>query len=86
MSLRHLLILPLLALLLGGCAARLSAEKYSQIVIGMTHAQVLELLGTPDDCSAAFSVSRCVWSQGGSSINVIFVNDQVTLYNAQGLR
>ncbi len=84
--LRRLAILFGLCLLLPACAGRLSAENYARISLGMSHAEVLDILGTPDNCWAAIGFSSCSWTEGSSSVSVRFVADRVVLYHGDGLR
>lgn len=79
------LSLALLALLLTGCASRLNLENYSRIEVGMHHSEVLDLLGTPDNCWALTGFTSCSWSDGHRAINVRFVNDRVLLHSGDGL-
>lgn len=84
MFLRSMLILALLSLLLG--CNKLTMENYGQIKVGSRYAEVVELLGKPDNCSEALFVRNCVWGSEEKNISVSFLNDQAILMTSKNLR
>jgi Domain of Unknown Function with PDB structure (DUF3862) len=82
--LRSMLILALLILLLG--CNKLTMENYGQIKVGSRYAEVVELLGQPDNCSEALFVRNCVWGSEEKNISVSFLNDQAILMTSKNLR
>ncbi|UXY14745.1 hypothetical protein N8I74_15680 [Chitiniphilus purpureus] len=67
-------------LTLAACS-RLSPERYAQIETGMTRAEVIGLLGEPDQTDGAsllgISGESAIWQSGGTTVTIRFVNDKV---------
>lgn len=85
MLLIRLLPVTFLALLVAGCS-KVSLDNYSQIKVGMRHADVRELLGAPTRCSDVMTIRNCTWGDERRSVNVSFVGDQVVLFSSENLR
>lgn len=64
-----------------GCEGRITAGDFERIQTGMTRADVVRILGEPDE-TAAFGVGNlsgeaATWSAGDDFITVQFVNNKV---------
>lgn len=84
-TLKRLLILPVLLAMLLGCS-KLTRENYGKIRPGLTYAEVVTILGKPDDCSEALFVRNCVWGNDRKNITVKFVGDKVLLYSSKNIK
>jgi hypothetical protein len=86
MSLRlSSVLLPcLLAVVLTACS-RLSLENYDRLGVGMSYAEVIDILGKPDQCSDAMLVRTCRWGTDTRHASVNFVADKLVLHSAEGL-
>lgn len=84
MSIRLLLLLPLL-LLLGACS-KVTEANYAKLTAGMEKAEVQALLGAPSECSGALGMSSCTWGDEKTSISVQFAADKVLLFSGKGLK
>jgi len=73
-----------LFLSLAGCS-KVNREHYDQLKMGMAYAEVVALLGEPEQCDALVSLKSCVWGKGAKTITVRLVGDQVILFESQGL-
>lgn len=72
----------LLALILFGCASKVSHENFDRIRVGMTRAQVRAILGKPTQASAIqfgdFSGTTATWkTRDGTTIGVQFLYGKV---------
>lgn len=86
---RNILIaLALVTLLLAaGCVSRLTKENYDKLKVGMSYAEVTEILGKADTCTETLGVSNCTWgTEGPKTVSVIFLGDQATAFSHKGLR
>ena len=76
------LILPVLAaLLIAGCASRLTPENFAKIKTGMTPDDVTSILGKPDETQSQGALgltgTTYVYHKGTSEAKVVFLNNQV---------
>ncbi|HSD36977.1 MAG TPA: hypothetical protein VLC92_05680 [Rhodocyclaceae bacterium] len=87
MSLRlpSVLLPCLLAIVLTACG-RLSLENYDRLSVGMSYAEVIDIIGKPDQCSDAMLVRTCRWGTDARHASVNFVADKVVLRSAEGLQ
>ena len=83
-----LIALALVTLLLAaGCASRLTKENYDKLKIGMSYAEVTEILGKADTCAETLGISNCTWGKDGpKTVSVIFLADQATAFSHKGLQ
>jgi hypothetical protein len=84
MSIRHTglaLLLVFVVSFTGGCERRVSAENFDRIQPGMSKAEIVEILGEPDETSGFgmgdLSGDAATWMSGKDSISVQFVNGKV---------
>jgi outer membrane protein assembly factor BamE (lipoprotein component of BamABCDE complex) len=70
-----------LAVVVAGCATRVTKENFDKIHTGMTQAQVQAILGEPTESSSVdlpvFSGTSSTWRAGDTSITIQFVNGKV---------
>lgn len=70
-----------LSALLGACNSSVTAEKFDRIQTGMTRAEVVAVLGEPNETAAAgfgeLSGEAATWTEGENFITVQFVNNKV---------
>ena len=77
-----LLFLPLF--FFNGCN-QLSTETYDQLRIGMSHDEVISLLGKADECDGAIGIKNCTWGNENKHIKVSFAGDKVMVFSGRGL-
>lgn len=72
----------LFALLLAACGQKLTQENFNKINNGMSHADVVNILGEPTSSQGGgmlgITASTSVWREKNTELTVIFVNDKVT--------
>ena len=83
-QIRLILVLALLAVL-SGCS-KLTMENYAKIKMGFGYAEVVNVLGKPDNCSEALFVRNCVWGDEQKNITVNFAGDKVILFTSKNIR
>ena len=76
--------LALLLLFLSGCS-NLTKETYDKIEIGMSYAQVIDILGKATECNTLAGMSDCTWGDEKRYVKVKFITDKVMLMHAQGI-
>lgn len=83
----HLRLIAALSLLatLSGCS-KLTMENYSKIKAGSAYAEVVKILGKPDNCSEALFVRNCLWGNEEKNITVNFVGDKVVLTSSKNIK
>ena len=81
---RLIIALSLLAMLVG--CSKLTMENYSKIKMGIGYAEVVKILGKPDNCSEALFVKNCVWGNEQKNITVNFVADKVMLFTSKNIK
>jgi hypothetical protein len=74
----------LAALALAGCS-KVTQENYDKLKMGMDYAEVVQLLGEPDQCEAMIAAKSCVWGKAPRTITIQLVADKVVLFQGQGL-
>ena len=84
MSLRRLALLSF-CVFLAACS-KINQENYAKLKVGMTKAEVEQLIGSPTDCSGALGMSSCTWGDKNSFIAVQYASDKVLMYSGQGLK
>jgi hypothetical protein len=75
-----------LAALLGlaGCS-KVTQENYDQLKMGMEYAEVVNILGEPEQCESLLTAKNCVWGKDPKTITIQLVSEKVILFQAQGL-
>ena len=76
----------LAALALAACGGGLTAEKYGQIKLGTTYAEVTTLIGKPDRCDEAIGLKTCTWGDEQRGATLRFVGDKVVFHSSTNLR
>lgn len=74
-----------LAATLAACS-KLTVENYDKLRMGMSYAEVKQVLGAPDKCSDVLAVKSCTWGDDSRYVQVNFVSDQVILFTSSNLR
>lgn len=74
-----------LAIVLAACS-KLTVENYDQLKVGMTYAEVRQLLGAPTQCDDVLTLRSCTWEDGERHVQVSFVGERVVLFNSSNLR
>lgn len=74
----------LLFILLVGCD-RLRQEDYDLLEPGMSYKEVVEILGSPEECSNVMGVKSCTWGDERKNIRVGFMGDSAVVFSATGL-
>lgn len=81
-SLVRLFAVVLVALSLVACGKKLTQENFNKINNGMSHAEVVKVLGEPASSQGGgmlgITASTSVWRENNTEVTVIFVNDKVT--------
>ena len=67
-----------------GCS-KLNQENYGKIKMGMKYEQVIEIIGTPDECDSALGAKKCVWGNEEKNITITFMGDAVIMPSMKGL-
>lgn len=83
-QIKPLLLLLTLAMLFG--CSKLTIENYSKIKAGLMYAEVVTILGKPDNCSDALFVKSCVWGNEEKNITVNFVGDKALLFTSRNIK
>ena len=82
-------LLGALLLLLSACS-KVTQENYDKLTMGMKYSEVIEFLGEPDNCKELMQIKQCVWgdasNEGGPSISVNFVGNNLVLFSSRGLQ
>ncbi len=81
---KFIAVVLLFSLVLVGCS-KMNQENYNKIKIGMDYQQVIEIIGNPDKCDAAFGTKSCIWGNEKKNISIKFVADKVALPTMKGL-
>jgi len=71
--------------LAAGCS-KLTLENYDRIKVGMSFAEVKQILGDPVKCDEVVGVRSCVWGDGARQVNVSLAADRVVVHSAKGLK
>ena len=73
------------ALLLAACSP-VTADNYARLKTGMSHTDVVAVLGQPSQCTDVLLVKQCSWGDESRYIKVSYAGDVVLTTSAQGLR
>ena len=69
---------------LAGCG-KVNKQNYDQLKIGMGYAEVVALMGEPEQCDSLVAFKSCVWGKGSKTITIRLVGDKVILFESKGL-
>lgn len=77
----------LFALAVFGVAAcsPLTQDNYNKLESGMSKADVVALIGAPEQCENTLGFESCRWGDDGSNIEVRFAADNLVAKTAEGL-
>ena len=78
------LILCLVLAGLAGCS-KVTRENYDKLKMGMDYAEVVQLLGDPENCEAAMGMKSCTWGKDPKTIKIQLMADKVILFESHGL-
>jgi hypothetical protein len=84
MKVRMVVLLALVATLLG--CSKLTVDNYAKIKTGIEYAEVVRILGKPDNCSEALFVKSCVWGNEQKNITVNFVGDKAIISSSKNIK
>jgi hypothetical protein len=70
--------------LASGCS-KINSENYARIEAGMTYAEVVDILGPPDEIEDVLLSRSAVWGKTPKVIRVKFIADKVIYHTATGL-
>lgn len=71
--------------LLSGCS-RLTMENYDKLEMGMSKAEVEDVIGSADECVETLGAVNCVWGKKDAKhISVNFVADRAVMFSNKGL-
>lgn len=73
------------SLFLAACGP-VTADNYARLKTGMSHAEVVAVLGQPSQCTEVLVVKQCTWGDESRYIKVSYAGDLVLTTSAQGLR
>jgi hypothetical protein len=82
---RNLAALLCSSLLVAACGP-VTADNYARLKTGMSHADVVAVLGQPSQCTDVLLVKQCSWGDESRYIKVSYAGDAVLTTSAQGLR
>ena len=86
MSSLLLLAVVLITTACGGSAV--NQENYDKIATGMPRAEVIDILGEPDESggvgAGGVSLGSATWKDGDRSISITFMGDKVQMKTKQG--
>jgi hypothetical protein len=77
--------LALILLISAGCS-RLTMDNYNKIKAGMTYKEVVNILGSPDNCNDMLGMRSCVWGDKKKSITVAFMGEKAIVFSATNIR
>ncbi len=77
----------LFALSVFGMAAcsPLTQDNYNNLEAGMSKAEVVTLIGAPEQCENTLGFEPCRWGDNGKNIEVRFAADNLVAKTAEGL-
>jgi hypothetical protein len=81
---RSLLAMSLILVLLG--CSKVTLENYSRITVGMSYAEVTQLIGPPEKCDDMMGVCNCLWGNENGTSSVSLVADQALLFSSNNLK
>ncbi len=73
-----------LAMLIG--CSKLTMENYSKINMGIEYAEVVKILGKPDNCSEALFVRNCVWGDEKKNITINFAGGKAIIFTSKNIK
>lgn len=83
-SIPRALLCVVLFVVASGCS-KVTLENYDRLKVGMDYAEVVRIIGEPDECSEAIGTRACRWGNSKKNIKVTFFASKATLFSAEGL-
>jgi len=83
---KRIALLPVATLLLFSGCSKLTKENYDKVKSGMMYEEVVKLIGKPDNCSEAFSVTSCVWKSSETEVQATFIANTLTIITGNDLK
>lgn len=74
------------ALALVAACSKLTVGNYDRLKVGMTYAEVKQILGDPAKCDEVVGVRNCVWGDDARNVKASFAADRVLLLSATGIK
>ncbi len=74
---------------MAGCApqpATVTAENYAKIEFGMHYAEVVDILGMPQQTHPIMAIEQFTWVNGDRHIHAKFIFDRAFYYSSRGLQ
>jgi len=65
--------------------SRVSKENYDKLKIGMAYEEVVNILGSPGNCSETLGAKSCVWGSDKRQIKVSFIAAKAIAFSNKGL-
>jgi hypothetical protein len=79
------LVLLSLLVLQSGCS-KVNQDNYDRLESGMSYEEVVDILGSPDDCSQVMGVKSCTWGDEARNIKAGFMGGAAMVFSASGLK
>ncbi len=73
-----------LAIALAGCS-KVNQQNYDKLKMGMSYAEVVQLLGEPEQCESLVAFKSCTWGKDPKTITIRLVGENVILFESKGL-
>lgn len=82
---KHTIIVLGVLLILAGCS-KLTQENYDKLEMGMSQAEVEDLLGSAERCSRSLGTQSCLWGdEDNKHIKVMFMNNKAVTFSYEGI-
>lgn len=79
-------LIAMLAVMLLGCAQKVSLENYNRLQVGQTYDEVKAIVGDPASCDELLGVRTCRWGNDSRGILIAFLAGKVVVLSAQNLQ
>ncbi len=63
----------------------LTQDNYNKLEPGMSKAEVVKLIGAPEECENTLGFESCRWGDDGTNIEARFAADNLVAKTAEGL-
>ncbi len=82
---KHTIIVLGVLLILAGCS-KLTQENYDKLEMGMSQAEVEDVLGSAERCSRSLGTQSCMWGdEEDKHIKVMFMNNKAVTFSYEGI-
>jgi hypothetical protein len=72
-------------ILLAGCD-QVNQKNFDRLETGMKYDEVVEILGSPENCSQIMGVKSCSWGDETRNIQAGFMGNTAVVFSATGLK